>query len=105
MWLAPAGAIAPYICIFNIGITADDTHSSRGEEALYQVDVFAYKLSQCNEIMSKVDARLHWQTVSPIAGYISLIAHRDSAVKQLSLEDDEELYGLTTDYKIKVQEL
>jgi hypothetical protein len=105
MWLAPAGAAAPYVCIFNIGIEADDTHSSRGECALYQVDVFAYKLSECNEIMSKIDTRLHWQTVTPISGYTSLIAHRASAVKQLALEDDEELFGLTADYKIKVQEV
>jgi len=103
--LAAPGAKAPYISLHYIGISADDTHDSRGEKAVYQVNAFAYKLSEAIDILSKVNTKLHWQTVSNIAGYYSLSARRCSDANELDLEDDEELFGMTADYEITVQEV
>jgi hypothetical protein len=103
--LAGSGANAPYISLHYIGISPDDTHDSRGEKAVYQVSVFAYKLSEAIDILSQVNNKLHWQTVTGITGYASLSAYRCSAAQELSLEDDEELFGMAADYEIMVQEV
>ena len=100
---APPAVTAPYIVIFPIFISPDDTHSSRGEEAFYQINLWAARLSVADDIFSIIDNSLHLQTFL-ITGYNTISVQRVRGVALLPLETGEELTGLSADYKITVQE-
>jgi len=100
---APPGATTPYICLFNIVTIPDDTHSSRGEKAVYQINVWSNRLSVADDVYSAIDNALHQQTfvVSP---YELLYTKRVRGPSLLPLEAEEELTGLSADYELTVQE-
>jgi hypothetical protein len=100
---APPAVTAPYIVIFPIHISPDDTHSTRGEEAFYQINLWAARLSIADDIYSAIDNSLHLQTFL-ITGYDTISVQRVRGVSLLPLETGEELTGLSADYKITVQE-
>jgi len=100
---APPGATTPYICLFNIVILPDDTHSSRGEQAVYQINVWSNRLSVAEDIMSAIDNILH-QQIFFISGYDMLYTKRVRGPSLLPLEAEEELTGLSADYELTVQE-
>jgi hypothetical protein len=100
---APPGATAPYICLFNIVTITDDTHSSRGERVLYQINVWSSRLSVAEDIISAIDNALHQQTFI-VTGYTMLYAKRVRGPTLLPLEAGEELTGLSADYELTVQE-
>jgi hypothetical protein len=100
---APPEAKPPYIVIFPIVIASDDTHDTRGEKALYQINLWATRLSIADDIFSSIDNSLHLQTFL-IAGYSTIAVQRVRGVSLLPLEPDEELTGLSADYQITVQE-
>lgn len=100
---APPACTAPYICIFKIDLTPDDTHDSRGERVLFQISVFAVRTSLADEICGALDSVLHWQTFL-IDNYNTLAVKRVRGPAALYLEPDEELVGLSVDYEVTVQE-
>jgi hypothetical protein len=100
---APPTVTAPYIVIFPIDISPDDTHSTRGEEALYQINLWAARLSVAEDIYTLIDNSLHLQTFL-ITGYSTISVQRVRGVSLLPLEPGEELTGLAADYRIAVQE-
>lgn len=100
---APPTATAPYIVIFSIDISTDDTHSSRGEQVLYQINLWAARLSVAEDIYSSIDNSLHLQTFL-ITGYSTIAVQRVRGISLLPLEPGEELTGLSADYKVTVQE-
>ncbi len=100
---APPGALSPYICLFNIGIFPDDTHSTRGERAIYQINAWAKLMSRAEDIMSAVDNALHQQAFV-VSGYDMLYTKRVRGVTLLPLTPEEELTGLSADYELTVQE-
>ncbi len=100
---APPGCTPPYICLFNIGTFPDDTHSSRGEKALYQINVWSNRLSVAEDVYSAIDNALHQQTFI-ISGYNMLYTKRVRGISLLPLEAGEELTGLSADYELTVQE-
>lgn len=100
---APPGSTPPYICLFNISTLPDDTHSSRGEKALYQINVWSTRLSIAEDIISAIDNALHQQTFI-VTGYDMLYAQRVRGPSLLPLEAGEELTGLSADYELTVQE-
>ena len=102
-YVAPPSAVSPYICYFTLDITADDTHDTRQDNALYQINVHTFKSSTAYDIFSVLDALLHRQTFS-IEGYTNLFVVRVRGIQRLQLEEGEELMGLSADYKIMVQE-
>jgi hypothetical protein len=100
---APPGAGAPHICLFNIITMPDDTHDSRGEKAVFQINVWAARMSIIDDIFSEVDNSLHLQTFL-IAGYETIAVQRVRGVALLPLEAGEELVGKSADYQLTVQE-
>ncbi len=102
-YTAPPSAVPPYICYFSLDIAADDTHDTRQDNALFQINVHTFKMSLAYDIYSVLDDLLHRQTFS-IAGYTNLFVKRVRGIQRLQLEEGEELLGLSADYKIMVQE-
>ena len=100
---APPGAIPPYLCLFDIGIFPDDTHSTRGERAVYQINAWANLMSTAEDVMSAVDNALHQQAFV-VDGYNMLYAKRIRGIALLPLTPEEELIGLSADYELTVQE-
>ena len=100
---APPGATSPYISLFSISILPDDTHSSRGECAIYQINAWATRISVAEDVMSAIDNALHQQTFI-VSGYDMLYAKRVRGINLLPLQPGEELTGLSADYELTVQE-
>ena len=101
-YTAPPGAEPPYICYFPLDIQADDTHDTRGDNALFQINVHTFKISTAYDIYSLLDDLLHRQTFS-ITGYTNLFVKRVRGISRLEVEEGEEVLGLSADYKVMLQ--
>lgn len=101
-YTAPPGAIAPYICFFSLSILPNDTYDTRQDDAVYQINVHTFQMSNAYDIYSILDDLLHLQTF-PIDGYTNLFVKRIRGIGRLQLEEEEELLGLSADYKIFIQ--
>lgn len=102
-YTAPSDAEPPYICYFPLTILPDDTHDTRQDNALYQINVHTFKISVAYDIYSLLDDLLHRQTFT-ISGYNNLAVLRVSGISRLQMEEGEEVLGLSADYKIMVQD-
>ncbi len=101
-YTAPPGAEPPFICYYPLDITADDTYDTRGDDALFQINVHTFKISTAYDIYSLLDDLLHLQTF-PITGYTNLFVKRVRGISRLQQEEGEEVIGLSADYKVMVQ--
>jgi hypothetical protein len=102
-YTAPPGVEPPYICYFSIGILPDDTYDTRQDNATYQINVHTYKASTAYDIFSVLDDLLHLQTFT-VDNYTNLFVKRIRGITRLQLEEEEEVLGLSADYKILLQE-
>jgi len=102
-YVAPAGATPPYICFYSLNIKPDDTHDTRQDNAIYQINVHAIKMSTAYDIYSVLDNLLHRQTF-PITNYTNLVVLRIRGISKLPFQEGEEVVGLSADYKIMLQE-
>jgi hypothetical protein len=102
-YTAPPGAESPYICYFPMDISPDDTYETRSDNALFQINVHAFKISTAYDIYSLLDDLLHRQTYS-ITGYTNLFVKRVRGISRLQQEEGEELLGLSADYLVMVQD-
>jgi len=102
-YTAPPDAEPPYICYFPLDISADDTYDTRFDNALFQINVHTFKISTAYDIYSLLDDLLHRQTFS-IDGYTSLFVKRVRGISRLQMEESEEVFGLSADYTVMVQE-
>ena len=98
-YTAPPSATPPFICYFPMDISPDDTHDARFDNVLIQINVHSVKISTAYDIYSLLDDLLHRQTFS-ITGYTNLFAKRVRGISRLPLEENEELLGLSADYKV-----
>jgi len=102
-YTAPPGAKAPYICFFSLSILPNDTYDTRQDDAVYQINVHTFQMSTAYDIYSVLDDLLHLQTFT-IDGYNNLFVKRIRGIGRLQLEEEEEVLGLSADYRILLQE-
>lgn len=101
--IAPNEATDPYIVIHDIAIVPDDTHSTVGERAAYQVNVHGINHATCRNIMSAINKALHYG-VCTITGYKLVSIVRLNGPNALPQDGDDKLVGQTSDYLVTVQE-
>lgn len=97
------GVEQPYICLYSLDIQAADTHDTRQDNAFFQINVHTFKYSTAYDVYSVLDDLLHRQTF-PIMNYTNMAVLRVRGVSKLPYEENEEVVGLSADYKIMVQE-